>query len=271
MQPDNQPYPPRGPEQLQPQPESPYLPPEPPAGGFSKKRILLVVFILLAVAALGFGLALFQESRNSQAPLTDQPTDPALTQQQTPAINDIQTVSATKTFKSDFPRVEFTYPENWRVVHDKEQEGIRIESPEFSYTSINGGSIKGNFRIYIRQGARQQDSKYIGRGIAAQPSEKLAYSAPAPNQRPETNLSFFGIDSSDNFAFFMIAGNFALEKDETLGPEYGTEPETYIISGGYSSNEMTDDMATNPVPLEFFAQTNAYKQAITIIKSLKLL
>lgn len=271
MQPENQPYPPRRPEPSQEQPAPSYLPTEPPAGRFSKKRILLVIFALLAVAGLGFGLALFQESQSNQSQLTGQPSDAASVQQQTPTINDIQAVSATKTFKSDFPRVEFTYPENWRVTHNKEQEGIRIESPEFSYTSINGGSIKGNFRIYIRQGARAQDSKYIGRGIASQQSEKLAYSAPAPNQRPETNLSFFGIDSPDNFAFFMIAGNFALEKNETLGPEYGTEPETYIISGGYSSNELTDDMATNPVPLEFFAQTNAYKQALTIVKSLKLL
>ncbi len=101
--------------------------------------------------------------------------------------------------------------------------------------------------------------------------EKLIYVSPAPNQRPETNLSFFGLDSSDHFAYFMIAGNFSLVKDESLGPEYGTEPETYIITGGYSSNELAEDMATNPVPLEYFSTTTAYKQAIEIIKSLKIL
>ncbi len=69
----------------------------------------------------------------------------------------------------------------------------------------------------------------------------------------------------------MIAGNFSLQKDESLGPEYGREPETYIIAGGYSSTELTDDLATNQVGLEYFSQTNAYKQAIEILKSLKIL
>jgi hypothetical protein len=186
------------------------------------------------------------------------------------STTDIQTVTATKTLKTDFPRVELTYPENWVVTENKEQSGIRIESPEFTYTSITGSPIKGNFRVYVRQGARQQDSKYIGRGVAAQPSESLMYANPIASQRPETNLSFFGLDSADNFAYFLIAGNFSLQKGESLGPEYGTEPETYIIAGGYSSTELAEDLATNPVPVEYFSTTQAYKQATEIVKSLKI-
>ena len=68
----------------------------------------------------------------------------------------------------------------------------------------------------------------------------------------------------------MVAGNFQLNKGDTLGPDYGKEPETFIVTGGYSSSVLTDDLATNKVPLDSYRQTNAYKQAIAIIKSLKL-
>ncbi len=250
-------------------PPPPVLEPQ-PKGGFSKKRLLLVIVSLLTLAGIGFGLALYTSK--------DKPSQPANGQSsasQNPVTSsgtsDIAPTGATKVFKSDFPRVEFTYPETWNVTENRDQQSIKVESPEFSYTSITGTTISGNFRIYIRQGARQQDSKYIGRGVASQPSEKLIYTAPASSQRPETNLSFFGLDGSNNFAYYMIAGNFSLQKDETLGPEYGTEPETYIIAGGYSSTELTDDLATNPVPLEYFSTTTDYKQSMDIIKSLKIL
>ncbi len=251
-------------------PAPPPFAPEQPKSGFSKKRVLLVLVGIIILGAIGFGLALFTNKKAPSKTVVEEPQ----TSQQTAspsATNDIPPAGSPKVFKSDFPRVEFTYPDNWEVIENRDQESIRIVSPEFSYTSITGTAITGKFRIYIRQGARQQDSKFIGRGVAAQPSEKLIYSAPSSNQRPETNLSFFGLDSSDNFAFFLIAGNFSLQKDEALGPEYGTEPETYIIAGGYSSDELTDDLATNPVPLEYFSTTNAYKQGTDIIKSLKIL
>ncbi|MBA3758052.1 hypothetical protein H0X10_00245 [Candidatus Saccharibacteria bacterium] len=261
---------PNGPLELPGEPEITSVSQRATKSGFSKKRIALVIFGLVILASIGFGAALLFGKENA-------PEAPAATTQNIDnnqagsSENDVPAVTSTKTFKADFPRIEFTYPGNWVANANSEQEGVRIESPEFSYTSINGGTIKGNFRIYIRQGARQQDSTYIGRGIAIRQSEKLVYVNPPPGQRPETNLSFFGLDTSDNFAFFMIAGNFSLEKDQSLGPEYGKEAETYIITGGYSSTELSDDLATNQVPLDYFQTTNAYKQAIDILKSLKLL
>jgi hypothetical protein len=262
---------PTGPMQLPGEPDSSYSPlTRPKQPGVSRKRLVLVVIGLILLGAIGFAAALMTSDKkepSAPAPATQETQAPQTNQ----VVGDVPPTAGTKTFKGDFPRVEFTYPDNWAVTEDKEQEGIRVESPEFSYTTINGGTVKGNFRVYIRQGARQVDSKYIGRGIASQQSETLMYAEPAPGQRAETNLSFFGLDTSDNFAFFMIAGNFSLQKDESLGPEYGREPETYIIVGGYSSKELTDDLAMNQVPLEVFSQTNAYKQGIDILKSLKIL
>lgn len=261
---------PTGPMQVPGEPLPNYDPVQPPSKGLSRKRLILVVVGLILIGGVGFAAALFTDKKDRvEAPSSN--TQATENPRMDNVADDVPTGGATKTHKANFPRVEFTYPTTWTVTEDTEQEGVRIESPEFSYTSITGGAIKGNFRIYIRQGARQQDSKYIGRGVAALPSETLTYVDPAPGQRSETFLSLFGLDSSDNFAFFLIAGNFSLQKDESLGPEYGREAETYIITGGYSSKELTDDLATNQVPLEFFSQTNAYKQAIEILKSLKIL
>lgn len=262
---------PTGPMELPGAPEpNQATPPDGKQPRFSKKRLLLVIIGLFILAGIGFAAAIITEPKqNSEAPAQSNQTNQQPTSN--PVVDDVPSTTITKTHKSDFPRVEFTYPETWTVTEDKEQEGIRITSPEFNYMTINGGTVKGHFRIYIRQGARQVDSKYIGRGIAAQPSEPLIYTEPAPSQRTETNLSLFGLDTSDNFAFFMIAGNFNLQKDEALGPEYGREPDTYIIAGGYSSKELTEDLAMNQVSLEMFSQTNAYKQGLDILRSLKIL
>ncbi len=251
-------------------PDTSYDPEDKPKTGISKKRLILVIVGIILLGATGFAAALLT-SNDESTPTANEQQSAEQTPEPISTTTDIPATAATKTFKSDFPRVEFTYPETWKVTASRDDQDIRIESPEFKYTSVTGSTTDGNFRVYIRQGARVEDSKYIGRGIAAQDSGKLAYTAPAPSQRPETNLSFFGLDNSDHFAYFMIAGNFSLLKNESLGPEYGTEQDTYIIIGGYSSSELADDLATNPVPLEFFSTTNAYKQAIDIIESLKIL
>lgn len=236
----------------------------------SKKFNPKVIIALIAVALLGGAAFLIMHFANKdKAPANNQQTQTETNipeADNTPA--DVPTASENKKHTADFPRVEFTYPSNWNV--SENDRGIRIESPEFSYKKHDNTTTTGNFRLYIRQGARSVDSSFIGRGVATKPSQTLTYSDPAPGQRAETNLSFFGLDSPDHFAFLFIAGNFSLNVGDTLGPDYGKEPETFIISGGYSQKSLTDDMATNPVSLDEFDQKNAYTQAIEILKSLKV-
>lgn len=233
------------------------------------KKILLAVLSIIVLVVLAFVATKFLSSDAPEPQAASQNTSIDDDQEAPDTLKDVPDSSAEKkSHTSDFPRVEFKYPSNWTV--SENQKGIRVESPEFQYDLANGSTKKGNFRIYIRQGARQVDSTYIGRGVASKASEILTYSEPAPGQRTETNLSFFGIDSPDHFAFFFIAGNFTLSPGDTLGPDYGKEPETFIISGGYSDKSLTDDMATNPVSLDNFDKTNAYRQALDILKSLKV-
>ncbi len=236
-----------------------------------KRTVLSLVFILTLAGTAYGGWKLF--SKNKAAPAAQESN----TQRQTApnesgagqTTSDIPEAKETKTFKADHPRISFTYPSNWTVTEN--DDGVRIESPSFKYLTTDIGEVTGNFRVYIRQQARTSDSKYIGDGVAIKPSEKLIYSNPAVGQLPETNLIHFGLKDTSHFAYFFIAGNYSLQQNDTLGPDYGKEPETYIITGGYSSSDLTDDMATHKVPLDYYIETSAYKQAVEILKSLQLL
>ena len=229
------------------------------------KKLLIGLLVLVILFGLGFaGWKLTKHSKPAaKAPAVSNTTS------QSSIVSDVPDVTTTKTYNSDNLDLQLTYPSDW-ILSTEADSSIRIVSPAFSYKTISGDSVMGNFRVYIRQTARAVDDKYIGRGVAIEPSQSLTYSKPTPTQRQTTYLTNFGLDTPDNFAFFFIAGNFNLNKGDTLGPTYGTEPGTDIISGGYSSSSLTDDMATNEVSVSTFAQTNAYKQAVDIIKSLEL-
>lgn len=243
---------------------------KPPQRRKISKKLLLIILVLLILAGAAFGIWKFLEKDAKQSISNQSKTKQAqpFQTQTTPRESDVPEVADTKNFQSDALGLELTYPDTWTV--NEANGGVRVESPEFRYTTPDKGEVSGNFRIYIRKGARTADSKYIGRGVAIKPSEKLTYNQPTASQRKDTLVTQFGLDVPDNFAYFFVAGNFNLNKGDTLGPDYGKEPETFIVAGGYSAKELTDDMATNKISLDSYSQTNAYKQAIDIIKSLKL-
>lgn len=239
-----------------------------PALAVKKKNKLflpLIIFVSISVLAVGI-FAVWKFLLNKPKPV------------QTPVVSkidstpkksiDVPDADLNETYASTALSVQFKYPKTWKVT--EATGGIRIESPSFSYRNVLNTEVTGIFRIYIRQGARAVDGPYIGKGVAIKPSEKLVYTQPAVGQRTETLLSSFGDMTKDNFSFFMIAGNFQLNAGDTLGPNYGREPDTYIVVGGYSTPEAIDDLATTPVTLDYYATTNAYKQALAIIASLQL-
>lgn len=231
-------------------------------GSLMKPLGVLVLIVLIGAGAY-FGWKYFENKDSSpaetsqvSAPGEDQDTDPA------------EASELTEEYSSPELRLDFKHPSSWTVTEGA--GGIRVESSDITYATTGGEEVEGNFRLYIRKGAREVDSKYIGRGVAIQPSEELIYTDPEPGQRKETNLSSFGLDNPDNFAFLMVAGNFSLKKNDTLGPDYGTEPDAYIIAGGYTSEDLSEDLATNKVPLDSYANSSAYLEALEIIKSLQL-
>ncbi len=227
------------------------------------KKALLILLILLLLGAAGFAVwKYFIEPGGETSVDTAGQSESA--QEQT---SDIAETPLTETYSSEELRLDFKYPADWIV--SEGAGGIRIESPEFTYQT-ESGETKGLFRLYIRKGARDADSKYIGRGVAIAPSEGLSYQDPLPGQRKDTLLSAFGLDTPDSFNFFLVAGNFDLKKGDTLGPDFGKEADAYIIAGGFTDNDNSEDLQMNSVRTDQYNQSSAYKQAVQIIKSLQL-
>lgn len=234
-----------------------------------RKKLIIIGLIVVILIGIAIGAYMLFLSDDKRSPSTSPP--PEYTKSPTNnSTSDVPETVSTKEFENGFLGVTLTYPTTWKVTESENQDDIRLESPEFSYDTIEKGAVKGYFRVYIRKGARDTETKYIAKGFAIEPSTKLVYTKPAPGQRIETLLTNFGIDDIDNFGFFMIAGNFDLKKGDSLGPNYGTEPETYIIGGGYTTKVLSDPLATNQVPVKSFQETNSYKQAMEIVKSIKL-
>ena len=229
---------------------------------FKLPLIIMGSIIVLIFAGFGAWYFLFNKPEPSGSQAVEKaPETPKV-------VSDVPSASAIETYNSTALSISFKHPKTWKI--SEASGGVRIESPDFTYRSIGAGDIAGNFRIYIRQGSRNVDGAYIGKGIAIKSSQKLTYTQPAPGQRTDTLLSFFGDNAIDNFSFFLIAGNFQLNLGDTLGPDYGKEADTYIVAGGYSSSSAVDDLATIPVSTDYYATTNAYKQAVAIIASLQL-
>ena len=240
------------------------IPPSPHDPKPKSKKPLVIVLIVLVLSAAGIATVVFLRKDSA-------PSEQLLNQsnQTTEKVEfEVSAAQGTKTYTNDRMRLSIDYPENWTVT---EQGNVTlIESQDFTYNTVSKGEVTGNFRIYIRQGAQSADSAYFGKGYAIVPSEKLIYSKPTTNQRKETFLSSFGLDTTDNFAYFLIAGNFELAKGDTLGPNYGKEPETYIIAGGYSSKDMKEGLETNQVPVDEYQESTAYKQAVEALKTIQI-
>lgn len=232
----------------------------------SHKGPVLVISIVIFLIVAGLLAWKFVINKSKDGASTAANTTAAKAPAPTTSV-DVPKATATETYTSSALSLALKYPKTWKV--QEATGGIRIESPQFSYPASNLGSVDGIFRVYIRQGARKVDGAYIGGGIAIKPSDKLVYTQPAPGQRKETLLSSFGKGSIDIFSFFLIAGNFQLKQGDTLGPDYGKEPDAYIIAGGYTTTSAIDDLATNAVSLDYYAKTNAYNQALQIIGSIQ--
>lgn len=230
------------------------------------KPLIIVVLVVLVIGAVGFGAKQLLGNKSSSEPSdSNNQVAESIPEPET----DTPLTTETKTYDNGPLGIALIYPADWRIEEGTDR-GVRIVSPDFSYSSLTDQDVAGNFRIYIRKGARATDSKYIGRGVAILPSETLVYTNPALGQRSETLISFFGLDEAKGFNYFFIAGNFKLQVGDTLGPDYGKEPETFIIAGGYSSDLQEEDMDFTSVNQKALSESNSYKQAVNIIKSLEL-
>jgi len=229
------------------------------------KKPLTALAALVLVVAIGFGVYKILNKNNSK-PSTTQTSEQQATEQ--PASISSEASQLSENYTSNTLRLSFKYPSDWKV--NEVDRGIRVESPTFTFTSKDKGEVDGIFRLYIRKGARSVDGKYLGDGYAFAPSTKLKYTDPASGQRDSTWLTDFGIKTTDNFAYFVVEGNYELKIGATLGPSFAKEADAYLIAGGYSKPDLTDDLATVLMPVDGYNQTSQYKTAVTIVQSLQL-
>lgn len=232
------------------------------------KTIGIVVGVAIVTLAVCWWFFLRDTSPTPEA-AQNQSVEESLAQiESEQGFDDVRQVNSTEEFSADRPNIDGEMPTSWEF--EQLDQAATLQSPDFTFTTTDGAEANGYFRIYLREGAAPEDADYLGRGYASQASEKISYTQPASSQVSSTYLSFFGLDETDNFAYFFVNGNFNLDIGESLGADFGKDDGAYIISGGYASDELEDTMATHKVPLDYFDQTNAYKQAVDIIKSLQI-
>lgn len=233
------------------------------------KRLFYGLLIIAVVAGAGIAAWKLIPAKGEKK----KPAQTAQNQQQSaqnadPVALALGDTHLTQTYNSDTLNLELKYPQGWTA---SEQDGaVMVKSPSFDLQTNDGSKASSYFKVYIKKGTNDVDGKYLGKGYAVAPSEKLAYSDPAPGQRKSTFLTDFGLDTTDNFAYFVVQGNFELAKGDTLGPKFASEPDSFLVSGGFATDQQKDGLETIELPVDSYKQNLAYQTGVQIIQSLQL-
>jgi hypothetical protein len=233
------------------------------------KRFLMILLGIAVLIAAGIAAwKLIPSKDEKQTPANTAQNQQQTTENADPVNLALGDTHLTKTYTSDALGLEFKYPQGWVV--SEQNNSVMVKSPEFNLTAKDGSNAPTFFKVYIKRGATEAEGKYLGNGYAVAPSEKLDYTDPAPGQRKTTFLTDFGLGTADNFAYSVVQGNFELAKGDTLGPKYASEPDSFLVSGGFATQQQKDGLETIELPMDSYKQNLAYKTGIQIIQSLQL-
>lgn len=237
--------------------------------GSSKKKYLLLTSILIIIfSVLGFAIWYFVLNKKDQ-PENTQATMASQEQPESESGDDnLTSDELSQEYTSDRLQIDVKHPSNWKV--DESSGEIIVYSPKTDVENVGGSEVSAEFRVIIKQGSGSSDSKYLGRGFAVKESQKIEYIDPAANQREESLVTNFGLDSSDSFAYFVVQGNFDLKKNETLGSDFASEADAVLVSGGFYSNESEDETKLVELDLDKYESNELYQTAIDIVKTLRL-
>lgn len=228
-----------------------------------KKRLFLIIGLVVVVLAAGGGgyvlLAGKSEPKKTAAPAkTSESTTPKLSEAE---------ASTPKTYKSAKLNIEFTYRTDWTLRESADKSEVILTSPSLTYQTKDGTSKQGVFTLKLRNGIVPDAMKpNIEGAVAVKDSVVIAYAAPSDQQRQYTNLSFGGSGTTMNF--FIVTGSIAFKTGEAFGSNVDLQGSVYLFAGGYGSDP-NDALAFDPVPTGSF-ETDAYKQAVAIVESLKI-
>ena len=236
---------------------------DPKGSGSSTKKYLIAATILIIIGTGSFALWKFVLADTS-----DQSASVASEEQSEEVDGDASANGLSQEYSSDSLLIDIKHPANWKV--DESSGEIIVYSPAQEAEDVSGESLASEFRVMIKQGAGEPDSEYLGRGFAISKSEPIKYTDPASNQREESFLTNFGLDSSAYFSYFVVQGNFNLKKDETLGKDFASKADEILVSGGFYSKDSEDKTQLVSLDPDKFQSNETYKTAIEIVKTLRL-
>lgn len=231
-----------------------------------RKKGLILAVTLAVLLALG-GAAYWMLGRSEQPAKQSGKTtgQPKSIQSD---LNEPDPNATSKTFKSTKLNIEFAYRSDWTLKETGDKEEVILTSPRVSYTAKDGTATEGVFTVKLRNGiipdAMQQT---VQNAIAVKDSEVIGYDQPTEAQRHYTNLSYGGPDAK-NFGFFIVSGSTAYKAGQPFGSQINLIGASYLFAGGYGT-DAADALDFDPVPAASF-DTDAYQQALAIIKSLKI-
>lgn len=229
------------------------------------RRFIQIVGIMILLGALAYASVKFLVNKDHEN-ITKPVQTTSLTSTIKTETNKLD--ANTREFKgSESIGIDLDYPSDWTVT--EAGGGITVLSPTFTYETLNGDNAEGNFKIYIRKGARTEDGNYLGKAVAVKDSIELDYTKPTIGQNKKTLLQTFGYNDTNNFAYFFLASNYRLKAGDTLGRNYGKESNTILVAGGYSDPSLKNDFEMNKMSLDKYDSYKQYKQAISIIQTLR--
>lgn len=233
------------------------------------RRLGFGLLIIIALAVVGVAAwKLIPSKNNGQKTAPTSQNQPQTSPAASPINLALGDTHLTQAYSSDILNLEFKYPQGWKVT---EQDGsILVKSPAFDLQDKSGSTASSYFKVYIKRGATEADGKYLGRGYAVAPSEKLEYSDPAVGQRKTSFLTDFGLDTATNFAYFIVEGNFNLDKGDTLGPKFASEPDSFLLGGGFATDQQKDGLETLQLSVDSYKQNLAYQTGVQIVQSIQL-
>lgn len=219
--------------------------------------VLIILFVVLMLVALGFGL---------KSILKKAPQEKAPTQQSSQPHEDDEEKSrkGLKKYSSKSMKLSFEYPEAWQV-SDDEPDKITVESPRTMLVNATGQEIETKVIISIVPSADETDFPE-DQATGVRPSEKFAYEAPAVDQRQETYLSFMNLTgASEGLNAAYITGDASYTKGDPI-KKADFEKVAPIIWVEF--HDSTGQQVT--IPVDTWGTNEMLKEAFEVLKSFTL-
>lgn len=247
-------------------------PPRRHSGG-NKRLIWIAVIAALAIALLAgaayWWLAVRGQDETPAATNNQQQQPPAQPERQAPNLSP-QEAAELVAYKSDALKLEVEHRRDWTVKENDDKTGITLMSPPIGYETQNGSvpETQGVFTLHIRTGSVPEAAQEtINAAVAVRDSEVIAYAEPTEAQRYYTNVSYAGQDGF--LQFFIVTGSTEYKAEDILANTLPlTSPDYFLIAGGYGE-DTSGALEFDLVPATQI-DTEAFKQAIAIVESLKI-